>query len=184
MVLLKTFLEIMELFFNLLANVWMFGVSREWYLSLVWAFYSKLGVKSQGYQIGSAETHIVAVSLFLSLLDAFHHFRVGVDIESWETGEQNDVLLRVSLIICKSWEIVSQGCGIAISIDHVCSLGQASVSDVELGKFPRVSRQVLDDREEALDRLRETGAAIDVEVRDKAVNDTKEHQFVVNGRID
>ena len=171
----ENFLEIMELFFNLLANVWMFGVSREWYLSLVWAFYSELGVKCQGYQIGSAETHIVAVSLRLSCIDALHHFRIGVDIETWETWEQNHVLLRVCLIVCKNCKIVSQGRGVTISVDHVGCLGQTSVSDVELGEFPRVSRQVLYNWEETLDGLRETRSAIDVEVWDDAINDTKEH---------
>ena len=165
----------MELFFNLLANVWMFGVSRERYLSLVWAFYSELGVKCQGYQIGSAVTHIVAVTLSLSVIDALHHFWIGVDIETGETGPQNDVLLSVSIVVCKSWKIVSQGRCIAVSIDHVGRLCQASVSDVELGEFPRISRQVLDHREEALDGLRETRAAINVEVRDEAVNNAKEH---------
>ena len=161
----------MELLFNLLANVWMFGVSREWYLSLVWAFYSELGVKCQGYQIGSTVAHIVTVLLFLSCIDALHHFRIGVDIETRETWEQNDVLLRVSVIVQKSFKIISQGRCIAVSVDHVCRLCEASVSDVKLGEFPRISWQVRYHWEEALDGLRETGAAIDVEIGNDAVND-------------
>ena len=139
---------------------------------------SKLGIEERGGKLSVAVADHEAISLEVTVCNAFSLLGNGVHEGTRETRGDNDVLIWV-LVVDKLGHLAGNWSDRAMGVHNVGGLSQTNVGKVELGGVLGQPDLVgVQDGEGAANHVSESTFAVVVEISDEAIDDSEEHGLV------